>query len=94
MIKLEIRMHIRFSWEINCCTNKLPYVPILADRAARVIIGEKPTNELFVEAAHIAAEQEIMPTGNIHATVGYLRHIAEVLTVKALNTALTRINRD
>jgi CO/xanthine dehydrogenase FAD-binding subunit len=69
-------------------------VPILANRAARIIIGEKPTNELFVEAAHIAAEQEIMPTGNIHATVGYLRHIAEVLTVQALNTALTRINRD
>jgi carbon-monoxide dehydrogenase medium subunit len=69
-------------------------VPILASQAASVLVGEKPTNELFAEAAHIAAEQEIMPTGNIHATVDYLRHIAEVLTVRALSTALARINKD
>ncbi len=69
-------------------------IPIVAGKAASVLIGEKPTNELFAAAAHIAAKQVIMPTGNIHATVDYLRHLAEVLTIRALSTALTRADKD
>jgi CO/xanthine dehydrogenase FAD-binding subunit len=83
----------------TCSDAKLVYlnagdVPILAGKAAGVLIGERPTNKLIAEAAHIAAEQEIMPTGNIHATVEYLRHLAEVLTIRALSTALMRADKD
>ncbi|HUS94917.1 MAG TPA: xanthine dehydrogenase family protein subunit M [Patescibacteria group bacterium] len=65
-------------------------MPIVARVAADLINGEKPTPQLFVEAANHAIENEITPMGDIHASVPYLLHLARALTVQALNQAAIR----
>jgi CO/xanthine dehydrogenase FAD-binding subunit len=45
---------------------------------------------LIDSAAQMASEQEINPFGNIHASMDYQRHLANVLTKKALHIAVKR----
>jgi len=61
-----------------------------ARQAAAVLTGEKITPQQIEAAAQIAAEQEIDPFGSVHATPEYQRHLAKVLTRRALQTALSR----
>lgn len=65
-------------------------VPMVARRAAATLEGEYPTPALFAEAAALAAGAEIEPSGDIHATAGYKRHLAQVLGRRALEQAATR----
>lgn len=64
--------------------------PVSARKAAEVMVGEKLDQALIGAATDVAVESEISPAGHIHASVPYLRHLARVLTQRALNTALTR----
>ncbi|MDX1615893.1 MAG: xanthine dehydrogenase family protein subunit M [Candidatus Promineifilaceae bacterium] len=79
----------------DCQEARLVYLnagekPVVATRAGAELHARPPSAELFEEVAHIAAEQEIQPSGDIHASVPYLRHLAVVLTRKALGTASER----
>lgn len=65
-------------------------VPMVASKAGELLVGEKPTAELFAEAGSVASGDEIEPTDDIHATALFKRHLAEVLTRRALETALER----
>ena len=65
-------------------------IPMMANKAAAMLIDEKPTAELIAEAAHLAAQQEIEPDSDIHATAEYKRHLAFVLGKRALELAVTR----
>jgi carbon-monoxide dehydrogenase medium subunit len=53
-------------------------------------VGEAGLPEVISEAAALAAEAEIAPTGNVHATPDYQRHLARVLTRRALESAFER----
>jgi carbon-monoxide dehydrogenase medium subunit len=64
--------------------------PVETPEAVARLIGLPPEDETFAEAARIASETEIMPFGNIHATPEYQRHLAEVLTRRALAQAAER----
>ncbi len=64
-------------------------VPMVASKAAEMLVGEKVSEELWRETA-VAAQQEIQPTSDIHATADYKRHLAQVLTVRALKQAFAR----
>jgi carbon-monoxide dehydrogenase medium subunit len=68
-------------------------MPIVAVEAAGTLIGHRPGAAAFEEAAQVAAERELRPVGNIHASVPYLRSLARVLTKRALETAAKRANR-
>ncbi len=46
----------------------------------------------WVETAVIASQQEMNPTGDIHATADYKHHLAKVLTERALKKAFERGN--
>lgn len=61
--------------------------PIKADRAAELLRGQQPEQELFQAAAQLAAAEEIDPLGNLHAGIEYQRHLAKVLTERALAEA-------
>ena len=64
--------------------------PISAVEAAAMLVGEQPSAELFEAAAEKAAGSEINPSGDIHASVPYLRHLGRVLTRRALHRAYER----
>ncbi len=63
--------------------------PVSAQRAAGLLRGEKPSAKV-IEAAAASAGDEINPMGNVHASPDYQRHLARVLTRRALTLALER----
>ncbi len=64
--------------------------PVEAREAAAILRGEALGDEVFASAAIEAADKEIDPMGNVHATIDFQRHLARVLTVRALNKAFAR----
>lgn len=64
--------------------------PVEAPQAAAALKGQTPGPEAFEAAAATAAEQEIDPLGNVHASVAYQRQLAKVLTRRALERAFER----
>ncbi|MCL4562807.1 MAG: FAD binding domain-containing protein [Chloroflexi bacterium] len=66
---------------------------VLARQAAQMLTGQKPTAELIHAAAETAANVDIEPGGDIHCSVEYRRHLAEVLARQALTEAFERAGR-
>jgi carbon-monoxide dehydrogenase medium subunit len=61
-----------------------------AKEAVKSLAGEQLTDNLIESAAKLASESEITPYGNIHASPEFQRHLANVLTKKALKRAVGR----
>ncbi len=68
--------------------------PVDAKETAQLLEGEALNDRLIESAATLASEQEINPFGNIHASVEYQRHLANVLTKKALKIAMVRASEE
>lgn len=64
--------------------------PVEAREAARLLEGSPPSEEAIVAAADKAARDEMDPTGDIHASADFKRHLARVLTGRALRRAFAR----
>ncbi len=62
---------------------------IIASRAEEMLKGKAPSEELFAQAAEIAAEDS-SPVPDGRGPVDYKRHLASVLTVRALRRATAR----
>lgn len=78
-----------------CQEAKLVYLnagegPMEAPAAAKLLKGESIDERLMESAAATASETEIQPFGNVHASAAFQRHLARVLTRKALVQALER----
>ena len=56
-------------------------------RLAEALRGQAPTPEAIRAAAELAATVDIDPGGDIHASAEYRRHLAEVLSRRALERA-------
>jgi carbon-monoxide dehydrogenase medium subunit len=63
--------------------------PVIAAEAARSLVGNQVTGTAIREAAALA-QRAIDPSGNLHASKDFQRHLAGVLTRRALHTALAR----
>jgi len=79
----------------KCQNAKLVYLnagdgPVDAKAAAQTLLGEKLNDKLIESSAAVASEQEITPFGNMHASPEFQRHLANVLTKKALKQAIQR----
>jgi CO/xanthine dehydrogenase FAD-binding subunit len=79
----------------KCKEAKLVYLnagdgPVDAKEAAQLLQGESLSEDLINAAADTASGTEINPFGNIHASVEYQRHLASVLTKRALGIAVRR----
>jgi carbon-monoxide dehydrogenase medium subunit len=68
--------------------------PVEALKAGEVLVGQKLDDKVIAEAAKVAATQEIDPSSDIHATAEFRYHLAEVLTRRALEGAVARVNGD
>jgi carbon-monoxide dehydrogenase medium subunit len=64
--------------------------PIRGTKAEQALKDQALGPEAIDEATRIASEEEIDPFGSVHATVDFQRHLANVLTRRTLQTALTR----
>ncbi|HZM25227.1 MAG TPA: xanthine dehydrogenase family protein subunit M [Anaerolineales bacterium] len=79
----------------KCKGAKLVYLnagegPVEAKEAEKLLEGKTLNDELIESAASKASQEEINPFGNIHASSEFQRHLANVLTKKALKQALQR----
>lgn len=82
----------------NCTQARLAYcnagsTPVSAPRAAQCLVGVR-IDEANCRAAAALAQVEIDPPGNVHASKAYQRHLAGVLTRRALMSAHARAMRD
>ena len=59
-------------------------IPMVAAAAAALLLGQRLTPELCASAAALAARDEIAPSGDVHASADYKRHLASVLAKRAL----------
>jgi carbon-monoxide dehydrogenase medium subunit len=80
-----------------CASAKLVYLnagdgPVVAPESADMLTGEKMSAAIFEAVAEKAGEEEIDPFGSLHASVEYQRHLAKVLTKRALGVAFDRAN--
>jgi len=64
--------------------------PMVGQQAAKVLEGQSISPELFEEAAEVASSADIDPSSDIHATAEFRRHLANVLTRRALEEAYKR----
>ena len=64
-------------------------IPVVADDAAAVLIGEKLTDKLLEEAGRVAAAN-IDPEADLHASREYRLHLARVFTKRVIETAYRR----
>lgn len=64
--------------------------PMKASRAAQSLVGNPIDERNAASAAALASEEEIGPFGNVHASPEYQRHLARVLTGRALRIAAER----
>jgi carbon-monoxide dehydrogenase medium subunit len=64
--------------------------PMEAHQAAELLKGQSPTAEAIQAAAEKAASADIDPGGDIHATAEFRRHLANVLSRRALDDAFKR----
>jgi aerobic carbon-monoxide dehydrogenase medium subunit len=64
--------------------------PIEAPEAARLLEGSVPSEEAIAAAADKASRDEMDPTGDIHASSEFKRHLARVLTGRVLRRAFAR----
>lgn len=79
----------------TCSHAKLVYLnagdgPVDAQEAAESLVGQPLNDALIASAAEHAGEKEIAPTGNIHTSPEFQRHLAKVLTKKTLKQAIER----
>ena len=64
--------------------------PMRARQAERLLETQGVSESTIAEAAELAAANEIQPSGDIHASEAYKRHLAKVLTRRALAEAWRR----
>lgn len=64
--------------------------PVEAREAARLLAGQEISPATLEAAAETASRNEMDPTGDVHATAGFKRHLARVLTGRALRLAMER----
>jgi carbon-monoxide dehydrogenase medium subunit len=79
----------------TCGAARLVYLnagdgPVLASHASEMLVGSKIDAAAADAAASHAAEKEIAPTGNLHASPVFQRHLARVLARRAIMTAAQR----
>jgi aerobic carbon-monoxide dehydrogenase medium subunit len=64
--------------------------PVRAQEAERLLARRAPSEDLWTEAG-VAVTDSLEPDGDIHASAEYRKHVAAVLTRRALHEAHTRV---
>ncbi len=83
----------------RCARARLVYLsvgegPTVAVQAQKLLQGEVVTPETIATAAALAAQQDIDPVGDIHASAAYRRHLARVIGQRVLLKATERAKKE
>jgi len=68
-------------------------VPMRATSAEKILLGEKPSEKLFAEAAEAAA-RDSKPIDDFRGSASYRRAMVQVLTRRALGAALSHAEKN
>jgi carbon-monoxide dehydrogenase medium subunit len=74
------------------CVSGFGPAPVRVEAAERLLTGEQPSHEVF-RAAAVAAE-ELDAMSDVYVTSAYRKHLARILTYRALERAVARAMRD
>ena len=64
--------------------------PVVAQQGAHLLAGERPSAQVIAAVAEVVGERDIDPPDDIHASAAFRRHLARVLTRRALTSAVAR----
>lgn len=64
--------------------------PVFAENASQLLEKQSLSDELLENVANVAANEDIEPGSDIHASADYRRHLAKVLTKKTLKRAFNK----
>jgi carbon-monoxide dehydrogenase medium subunit len=67
--------------------------PARQHQAEQELIGGAPGDDVFAAAARVVSEH-VQPTADIHASAGYRKRVAGILTQRALAASLSRIKQE
>ena len=67
--------------------------PILSKYAAKVLVGNEPTEAAIADVAAYVAKNECDPGSDLHGTTEYRRQLVEVLVRRALTEAVLRAKK-
>ena len=65
-----------------------------AHKAVDVMLGQKLDQDVIQEAYEVASSEDIDPSSDIHATTEFRRHLAGVLTRRAIEQALSKVGEN
>ncbi len=90
---------ITFAENGECTQARLVYLnagdgPVEAKEAADLLLGERLDIDAVEAAADLASQKQINPFGNVHASIDFQRHLARILTRRAVKQAVERANGD
>ncbi len=66
--------------------------PVRAAKAEALLAGQPLTRKLIGQAARLAADEDIDPPGDIHASAAFRRYLARNLVADVLHQACERLN--
>ena len=79
--------------DVNMVLMSVAEVPILSQKAAEILVGNKPTKEAIEAVAEAAVQDEIDPATDLHVSADYRRSITRVLVVRSLTEAFERAQK-
>ncbi len=79
--------------DVNMVLMSVAELPILSQKAAEILVGNKPTKEAIEAVAEAAVQDEIDPATDLHASADYRRSITRVLVVRSLTEAFERAQK-
>jgi aerobic carbon-monoxide dehydrogenase medium subunit len=74
------------------CVSGLGPAPMRVEAAERLLVGEQPSHEVFRAAAEAAEALEAM--SDVYVTSAYRKHLARILTYRALERAVAGAMRE
>ena len=78
---------------VRCVIFSVGETPILSKYAAKVLIGNEPTEAAIADVAAYVAKNECDPGSDLHGTTEYRRQLVEVLVRRALTEAVLRAKK-
>lgn len=73
--------------DVRACLLSVGNGPVQTHSLADALVGERPTVERIGEAAAQAAQHDLDPAGDIHASAAFRRHLAQGLLRRTLTAA-------